>query len=130
MGKEILVNYKEDGKRLLDELSKSEPNFKITTAMWYYLAEPDTWRLMIASPYVQKKGRLKSYKLIRLIMDKIDKESEGKLSFSLDNISVLKPDDPLINLIKIVIRPSKDVVFMDNSINGFFIKSAYIYFID
>ena len=130
MGKEILVSHKADGKRLIDELMKSNSEFEITTAMWYYLDEPDAWRLMIASPYVQKNGPLKSYKLIRSAIDRINTKSRKKLSFSLENIAVLKPDDPLVNLLKSMVRHSRGITLINCYINGFLIEGAHIYFID
>jgi hypothetical protein len=141
MVKEILVDkYKKDGERLITHLSDPTIGFKITTAMWYYLSEPEEWRLMIASPYVKENGPLKSYKIIQSTMGKINKTSRKKLAFSLDEISVLAPDDALINFIKgttpsggrsgISLRNSKRITLSDVYINGLLIRGAYIYFID
>ena len=38
---------------------------RISAALWLYLAEPDRWRLIIASPNVKETGPRKVYQLIQ-----------------------------------------------------------------
>lgn len=131
MDKEILVDiYREDGEKLIKHLSNPAIGFRITTAMWYYLSEPEEWRLMLASPYVKENGPLKSYKIIQSAMGKLNKLSRKKLAFSFDDITVLAPDDSLINLLKSMVRHSKAFTCTNCIIDGVLIRGAYIYFID
>lgn len=86
MGKEKLPDYlKQNGEKLIRGLTESNAGFEITSARWYYLPEPEEWRLIIYSPYVLLNGPLKSYKLIQSVI------SKRKLALSLDEISVFKP---------------------------------------
>jgi hypothetical protein len=131
MAKEILVDaYKKDGEKLIKHLNVPSTGFKITTALWYYLSEAEEWRLVIASPYVKENGPLKSYKLVNSTLDKIDKMSRKKLAFSSREVSVVNPDDPLINLLKNIVRKSRHVSCSNCVINGVLVEGAYIYFID
>jgi hypothetical protein len=131
MVKEVLVDaYRKDGEKLIKRLNDPAVGFKITTTLWYYLSEPEEWRLVIASPYVKENGPIKSYKLVNSMMDKINKKSRKKLAFSSREISVVNPDDPLINLLKGMVRHSTGISCSNCIINGFLVEGAYIYFID
>jgi hypothetical protein len=118
--------YREDGRKLVYCLDKEAKGFKITAALWYYLSETGEWRFFIATPYLQKKGAIASYKLIRSVMTK----SLPNLSFSIESISILKSTDPLINLIKTVTKHSRDITLHNINSNGYLIRDAYIYCIE
>lgn len=131
MAKEILVDsYKRDGKKLIKRLNNPATGFNITAALWFYLSDSEEWRLVIASPYVRENGPIESYKLVNSLMDEINGKSKRKLAFSSREISVVKPDDPLINLFKVITRHNTDVLCSNCIINGSLIEGAYIYFID
>lgn len=114
----------EDGKKLIEILDKSE--IKPSSAIWFYLKDPKTWRLLIASTYFDHLEPQKSY------MKFINKINDLKFTrLEISNISLLPSNDPLINLLKIAIRTDENsisgITFTSNTINGVFIDDAYIY---
>lgn len=114
----------EEGKRLIEELDKT--NFRVQAALWFYLADSDEWRLLIASSFVEKEGPRKSYNFIQTVLAKISPPSE----ISLKDISVLSPSHDLIKLIKLAIRTGpciSGIRFTRNVINNTLIEDAYIY---
>ncbi len=125
MVKTVLVEKEiEEGKRLIQELDKSK--FKVQAAIWVYMDDSDEWRLLIASPYVEKKGPKKSYNFIQTVLAKLSPPPE----VSLRNISVVSPSDNLIRLIGVAIKTGAGISgirFTGNVINNILIEDAYIY---
>ena len=63
MGTATLVDQEiADGKRLIDALNQA--GLSVNSALWLYLPEKETWRLMLTSPIFDKEGSLKTYKEI------------------------------------------------------------------
>ena len=79
-------------KRLIEELDKTE--FEVVMASWLYNREDDEWKLVIASPFIDKNGALAGYKFVRETLDQIPQDPEESLR-------------PLTTL-DIVLRGSKD----------------------
>ena len=124
------------GRKLIEALDESP--FKVTAAMWFYLSENDEWRLIIASPYIDKEGPKKSYEFIQDQLDKLSKCIDvvallrsGLSSYlSLENISVVSPSDDLIKLMRPAITTGPGISpirFTRNVINNTLIEDAYIY---
>lgn len=125
MDKTVLVEKQiEEGKRLIEELDKTK--FTVQAALWFYMADSDEWRLLIASPYVEKKGPKKSYNFIQTVLAKLSMPPE----VSLRNISAIPPSHNLIRLIRVAIRTGHGISgirFTGNVINNTLIEDAYIY---
>jgi len=60
MDKKTLVNIDiEEGKKVINLLDNS--GMKILSAFWLFLPEIQEWRLMLATPDIDKYGRRKTY---------------------------------------------------------------------
>lgn len=125
MGKATLVDDDmEAGKALLKKLDKTK--FDVKAALWFYMPDPEEWRLILASPTVDAEGPKKAY-------EKVQSQLQGsgqKDKLSLQNISLVSPRDNLIKLLKSAIKTGKvisNIRFTQNVINGVFIEDAYIY---
>jgi hypothetical protein len=135
MGKDELVNMQIGaGGLLIETLDQSE--FEVTAAMWFYMPENGEWRLIIASPYVDKNGPKRSYEFIQNILDQLPNNSKAALYLplsdylSLNNISVVGINNELIKLIRMTIRTGKNIShikFTKNVINNVLIEDALIY---
>ncbi len=125
MVKEALVEKNiEEGKRLIEELDGK--NFKVQAALWFYSADSDEWRLLIASPFVEKNGPKKSYNFIQAVLSRLSPSAE----ISLKDISVLSPSNDLIKLLRSAFRTGSGISgirFTRNVINNTMIEDAYIY---
>ena len=82
------------GKDIIKNLDKA--GLKITAALWNYLPETQTWRLLIASPQVGEVGPKKVYQKIRSVLKKTP-SAEGCITLS--DISVVEHDNPIISLL-------------------------------
>jgi len=117
----LYQKYLDDGRNLIHLLNIR--GFKVNAAMWYYSSETDMWKFLIASPYVSRSGTNKSYMLIQSILRELP-ESD----LSLDKISVIKLNDPIIRLVRKVKHGGE---FRFNGyIDGILIEDAYIYVIN
>ncbi len=54
------------GKDITEALEASD--LELAASFWFYLTEPDTWRLFIASPWVKTKGPRKTYTKIHTVL--------------------------------------------------------------
>jgi len=83
------------GKELLQRLAKTD--LKVTAALWLWRAERPRWKLILASPLVNKKGRLEAY-------NKIDHTLYGKPSqipgLELTDINPMATTKPLIKALR------------------------------
>ena len=126
MDKTILVEKDfKDGEILIQTLDETE--LKVHSAFWLYNSEADVWRLLIATPLVDKKGPLEVYKKINTVIDKI----QQPFDISLQSISVISPTNNLIKILGAAINTAPDAIggirFTRNTINNVFIEDAYIY---
>lgn len=113
------------GKNLVLALDKAQ--FIVAAALWLYLPETGTWRLMIASPQVRSEGPRKAYKKIQSVLSKL---SSAPARISLQDIAVVDSNDSFISLLRNAVRTEdgiSDIRFTKNTINGFFIEDAHIY---
>lgn len=117
---EIDIN---EGKMLIEKLDSTE--FLVRAALWLYFSEPDEWRFVIASDYIDKEGPKKAYSYIQSLL-----ENMRFSRLSLQNISVLSTTNDLIQLLSIAIKTGPGISgirFTRNVINNFLIEDAYIY---
>lgn len=113
------------GAELITRLDKA--GFSVFAALWLYLPESETWRLIIASPEVRLDGPKKAYKKIQSVLARIPLD---KPRISLSDISVLDSKDPFITSLKAAIQTDKGISgirLIKTSVNGHFIEDAYIY---
>ncbi len=116
------------GEALLGKLD--EAKFNIKAVFWLYLSEPEEWRLFFASPVFDKEGPTKAYEKVQSQLPKLKEELEQDYELSLQNISVVSPNDNLIKLLKTAVKTGPGVShirFARNVINNVFIEDAYIY---
>ena len=109
------------GARLLGLLD--EGGILITAAFWFFDPEAQTWKYILASPRVNTDGPLKVYRTLQ--------EYVGRAGLTLQDIAVVSPHEPLVDLLRVAIRTSPTDIagirFTANTINNVFINDAYIY---
>jgi len=109
------------GEGLLKKLDGIK--FDVKAAFWFYLPELNEWRLIFASPAVDKKGPKEAYETVQ-------SQLQDLKQLSLQNISLVSPNDNLVKLLKAAIKTGPGVShirFTGNVINNVFIEDAYIY---
>jgi len=122
MDKTLLVDKTiKEGRELLAALDKAKIDVK--AALWFYFSESDEWRLIFALPLVDKQGPKSAYRHIQTVLSKLS----STLELSLSDITVMSPEDKLIQLLRTAITCESDVVFNANAINGIFIEKTHIY---
>jgi len=112
------------GEALLSKLDEIE--FNVKAAFWFYVQDSEEWRLIIASPIVDKDGQKKAYETVQSQLQELN----GCYELSLRNISLVSPGEKLIKALKSVFKLDKAISpirFTRNVINGMFIEDAYIY---
>ena len=125
MAKAALVeNDKEAGEVLLKRLD--EMKFDVKAALWFYMPDSEEWRLIFASPAVDKEGPREAYEKVQSQVHELDQHYD----LSLQNISLVSPSDNLIKLLKTALKTGPGIFsirFTRNVINNVFIEDAYIY---
>lgn len=113
------------GAKLVKRLDQSESN--VQAALWLFLPEQKTWKMMIISPLVKTDGPRSFYKRI---LEANKKADQSESIISLNDVGVADTSIPLISLLRIVISTGSGIAgirFSKNTINGTFIEDAYIY---
>lgn len=122
MDRTALVNIDlEGGEKLLEALEKA--GLIIYAAFWLYYSEPDEWRLVFATPMVDRKGPLKVYTLIQSVLAEID----PTLDIPLRYITVMSPKDKLVKALRKNYKEISEVRLSQSAVDGIFIEGAYIY---
>lgn len=99
----------------------------VEAALWFLLAETNTWRLVFCIPTMDTLGPKKIYSVIQ---GALSKKGIERLNLSLADISLMSPSDPLIQLLRVAVRTGPGISgirFTRNTIKGHFIEDAYIY---
>ncbi|MCF6177955.1 MAG: hypothetical protein L3J63_01005 [Geopsychrobacter sp.] len=112
------------GRALVRELDQKElsPN----AAFWFYFSDIETWKLIIAEMKVGQIGPRDIYKKIQNII----KKTPDCSSLNLDDVTLAKPDSPIVSLLRLAINTGPEISgirFKQNVINGNVIEDAYIY---
>ncbi|MGH2361825.1 MAG: hypothetical protein ACRDGM_14960 [bacterium] len=113
------------GRQLLELLDRQK--FRARACFWFYFAESDRWRFVIASPEVRVRGPHAAYRKVQALARKVPDAAEV---FAPGDVTVVKDNDPLIVLLGKAISTGPGVSgvrFSNDSINGTFIDDAYIY---
>jgi hypothetical protein len=117
-----------DGEILIKELDST--NVNVHSALWLYDSEADNWRLIIASKNADFTSPKKAYLQIYNALKSLESKGE-KVGFSLENISVVSPNHPLINILNKTIKTGPSDIsglrFSRNRIGNSYIEDAYIY---
>jgi hypothetical protein len=131
---ELVTGQIQVGVLLLEELDHSE--FFVSGAMWFYLRENGEWRLIIASPYVERNGPKKSYEFIQGVLDGLLNNIKAALYMplssyvSMNNISLVGPNHELIKFIRTAIKTGhtiSQIRLTRNVINNVLIEDALVY---
>jgi len=113
------------GEELMQRLDAAD--FGVVAAFWLYALEPNRWRLMLASPLVDREGPIKAYARIQATLVKRPDAVPG---LSVRNITVLSPKDPLVKKLRTVIRVGKGkrgMRFSSARVRDTFVEDSYIY---
>lgn len=131
MAKNILVtesltdSMMKAGTKLIQRLD--DMNSEVKSAFWLYFSEDRTWKLIIASPLVDREGPRNYYKKI------VDANNEALVEeevVSLNDITVTNTSNQIVQLLKFAIGTGNHISgirFSRNTINGIFIEDTYIY---
>jgi hypothetical protein len=111
-----------DGEELIKALDRSK--LEVKAALWFYNVETDIWRLIIASPYVDKQGPKEAYRLVQTELGKL-----SSLDIALDEISMVGNKNDLIELLRKAVHVDGigKIRFRRNAIQSMFIEDALIY---
>lgn len=129
MGTATLVDQEiQDGKRLIDALNQA--GLSVNSALWLYLPEKETWRLMLTSPIFDKEGPLETYKEIISVFNKVQPE----LKINWLNLVAVSPQNKLIQgLRKLQQDWNLNLLrkrLTNYTVNHIYIDDAYIYQIE
>ncbi|EKO3698586.1 hypothetical protein P0F40_003464 [Vibrio metschnikovii] len=131
MVKELLVNETlseamiKSGAQLVEQMDKDMADVK--SAFWFYISEEHLWKLIFVSDKVAEEGPRKYYKRI---IDANKSLSKGSLQISISDIGVSTADNPIVQLLSMMINTGNSINgirFSKNTINGHFIDDVYIY---
>ena len=131
MGKEKMVAMTltkeliEAGAALVRKLD--ERGVQPDAALWFYFADVQQWKLVLAETKLGVGGPKQIYKNIQDVLSTFPAEL-GELS--LEDITLVKPDAPFVALLRLAIRTGPGIGgirFTNNVINGTVIEDAYIY---
>lgn len=128
MDKKLLVTLSsvdiEEGKKLLRKLDQS--GLPVVGAFWYYMEGPETYRLVIVTPYYEKHGPKKTYEKIQEAIR--DKETDINLAW--DAVSAIGPGNQLYKSLRTIKDSYPDIAgsrLTGNVVNGTYIEDAYLY---
>jgi hypothetical protein len=114
------------GQHLVEDLDNAGKN--IHSALWYYMPDSESWRLLLATPEVKSAGTRTLYEWIDRRLE-TDPKRYGPLR--LDHISVVDVDFPLVSVLRSAIQTSptdvSNIRFTHNWINSEFIEDSLIY---
>jgi hypothetical protein len=111
-----------DGEKLLKQLDTD--CIFVDAILWFYFSETQKWKLLVSLPGIINRGPKIAYHTIQEALSRIS------VTFSLDDVVVVQPDDPILKLLKIAITTSDGISgirFSNNVVNGQLIQDAYIY---
>lgn len=112
-----------DGEKFLRELDQAR--IEVPAAFWFLPPEESSWRLVISSPDVAKKGPHAFYQKIDQILRRI-----GTNALSTSLVSALPPSHSLLAVMRTALKTGpgiSNIRFTQNVINGVLIPDALIY---
>jgi hypothetical protein len=142
MGEEIVVKepltreLKETGRDM--SLLLRERGFELVCSLWLYHPESNRWRLVLASPFVDREGPRKAYKIIEQIL-----QENWEMGVWLRDISAVSASDPLVKALRSLgkielLLPSHALSSRDeigrkytrSRLGDIFIEDAYIFLVE
>lgn len=115
----------QEGQRLIDALNLA--NFLVDSALWIYSSERETWRLMLASPFYDRQGPLKTYHEIISVFRNLKPE----LGINWMDLVAVSPKHELIKGLSQLQQDSQFNLsgkrLRNNTINHIYVDDAYIY---
>jgi hypothetical protein len=115
----------DSGATLIQKLD--ERGLAPDAAFWFYFPDRGEWSLVVAEAKLANEGPRRIYSRI---LDAISESEEQLRGLSLDTVSVVKPDAPIVSLLMVAIRTGPGISgirFTNNVINGTVVEDAYIY---
>ena len=142
MAEEIVV--KEPLTRELKEMGRDmslrlrERGFELVCSLWLYHPESNRWRLVLASPIVDREGPRKAYEIIEQIL-----QENWEMGIWLRDISAVSPSDPLVQALRSLgkiellplnyaLSPRDDLgrKYTRSRLGDIFIEDAYIFLVE
>jgi hypothetical protein len=99
----------------------------INAALWFYYPDLSQWKLLLASSKFKAGDLTGSYTKISQVLSSQDKISKN---ISISDIKILQNKDPLMKLLKVIVRTGKDlnqIRMTSNVLNGIYVEDALIY---
>ena len=115
----------EDGARVVERLDES--GVKVPAALWILFADAQAWKLALSLQAVSDEGPKYGYRLVQKALSDLEGEIRD---LALEDIAVLKPDAPLLRLLRVALRTGEGVSriqFVGNVISGELFPDALIY---
>ncbi len=118
-----------EGQELISALRQSDlrfaaSHFVVRTAFWLFDEESMEWRLIIATPLVDERGLRSAYTDIQSVLQRLS------LSLTLQNITVISPDDDLVKAIKKIGKVPKGSIGLRigrTRVNDVLVDDAFVY---
>jgi len=142
MAEEIVV--KEPLTKELKEMGRDmslrlrERGFELVCSLWLYHPESNRWRLVLASPIVDREGPRKAYEIIEQIL-----QENWEMGIWLRDISAVSPSDPLVQALRSLgkiellplnyaLSPRDDLgrKYTRSRLGDIFIEDAYIFLVE
>jgi hypothetical protein len=112
------------GAALVSKLDES--SLQPDAAFWFYFPDAQAWKLVLAEVKVGLEGPKEGYRRIQRLLGKVPNQFAA---LSLDDVTLAKPDAPLVSLLRSALRTGPGISgirFSNNVINGTVIEDAYI----
>lgn len=100
-------------------------NFRLKGAFWLYYAESEDWRLVLASPLVDERGPLETYRLLQEVLFEFQSSD-----LDLQNTAVISPADRIVKALRRemqIVTWSPYFRFTGSALGGGYIDDAYVY---
>lgn len=126
MAKEKLLESEIDaGARFIEALDKHGK--LVDAALWFYYPDLDQWKLLLSSRALEEKDLTRSYTKISEILSSDEKINKN---LSVADVKLLSRSDPMMKLLKGIIRTDKGlnrIRMTSNMFNGIYVEDALIY---
>jgi hypothetical protein len=113
----------EAGRELIDALDRA--SFPVKAALWLYFGGAEDWRLVIASPVVERDGLKAAYTTVQSVRNNTPEAA----SIGLDSILLVRPDNQIVKVLSSFISGSERINprIRRNTFDALYIEDAYVY---
>jgi hypothetical protein len=115
----------QEGRKLVAKLDES--GVEVPAALWILFPDIQAWKLALSLPVVAEESPKRGYRLVQRALADLGDEVER---LSLEDVAVLKPDAPLLLLLRVALSTGpaiSRVSFIGNVINGELFPDALVY---